>query len=1134
MKGTRAVVFIAVFLLAVPLSFAQINTGRILGTVHDQTGGVIPNTTVIITEVQTNTSHTLTTNDAGEYLLPGLPPGLYKVRAFTQSFQTVEHAGIQLEVGKDAVIDFLLKPGQVTEVVEVSGGAPIVETTNDVLGGTLSNKEIIDLPLNGRDYENLVVLRPGVQRTPGGGFLSSSSNGLRPEDLNYVVDGIDNNDPFYGVSVINQVGISGAPATAMPIDALQEFNVQENSQADSGYKPGAVISLGLKSGTNEIHGTVYDFERNSYFDARNYFNPVGGEQRPLHFHQFGGTIGGPIVKEKLFYFVAYQGQRSLIGNSFPVQAPLTAPAGGDTSNSVPDAEADLATHGIGLSPVSANLLKLYPANTTGSTTLPLGFPSTMRQDNGLAKVDYHINDRHTLTGRWFVGNSDQVEQFSPKISAQFLDTAENQGNVGGGTWTFVINPRMVNQLTFGYTRFAQGIVHVDANVDPLKYGINTGVKDPVNFGLPTVTISGFTALGGSGFDPLITRPNQNYQLVETFSYLLGRHALKFGGEFRRSSTNDLNDRTGQGSIRFIGGLAIAPTLDGSGNPIPGTGSTPLEDFLAGAPSSGQLFVGVQHRLLSTRSFYGFLLDTYRVSPRLTLNLGLRYELNTPPTEDNNQIANFVPSVGLVQAGQVPTIFHTDRNNFAPRVGIAWDVFGNGKTIIRAGGGLEYEYIPLAVFLSNGGPVNAATPGIGAIPTGAFGVNPSAGGLEKGTGTIAVGAVSFTSSQLNYTSAGPVFGNPVLNCDPNLVIGGTPGNPCSIMGINPDFRTPYVENWNLNVEHAIANNFSLQVGYVGNHAVKLIGPIDLNQPDLVTQTRPYTSQFPFLGVINQINNLYGSNYNSLQVTATLKPFHGLSFLSGYTWSHALGSGDQQRTALPQDSRNPKGEYSNLDFDIRHRFTFAMSYALPAPRKAFHLLDGWQINSIVTLQSGSPYSANDSGDDISGTAEFTDRWSFFGKHSDFRERRDTPLPFFPGTSNAACVAQATAIGALATLGQFGCFAVGSSVLIPPAPGTFGNTRPNIFPGLPFKDWDFSLVKNIPIKGERLRAQFRAEFFNVLNHPNFASLAYASGNTFNGDVTSGVYGCACATPDSIQGNPVIGSGGARAIQLSLKLIW
>ena len=1121
MKAIRAFVFTGVLLLVLPTLFAQVNTGRILGTVRDQSGAVIPNATVVITEVQTNTTHTLTTNEEGQYLLPALPPGLYKVRASLGNFRTTERSGIQLEVGKDALIDFDLKPGQVTEVMEVTTGAPIVETTNDVLGGTLSNKEIVDLPLNGRDYENLVVLRPGVQRTPGGGFLSTSSNGLRPEDLNYVVDGIDNNDPFYGVSVINQVGISGAPATEMPIDALQEFNVQENSQADSGHKPGAVISLGLKSGTNQMHGTVYDFDRNSFFDARNFFNPVGQPQRPLHFHQFGATLGGPIVKEKLFYFVAYQGQRSIIGNSFVIQTPLAGTAGGDPSTSIPDAEADLATHGLSLSPVSTNLLKIYPVNNTGNTSVPLGFPSTMRQDNGLAKVDYHLTERHSLTGRWFVGNSDQVEQFSPKVSAQFLDAAANQANVGGGTWTFIINPRTVNQLTFGYTRFSQGIVHVDGNVNPTTYGINTGVTSPVNFGLPTITISGFTSLGGSGFDPLITRPNQNYQLVESLSYLVGKHAFKFGAEFRRSSTNDLNDRTGQGDIRFFGNSAFA-------------GSTALEDFLSGSPSGGQLFVGVQQRLLSTRSFYGYIQDTYRATPRLTLSLGLRYELNTPPTEANNQIANFDPNVGLVQAGQISTIFHTDRNNFAPRVGVAWDVTGNGKTILRAGGGVEYEYIPLSVFLSNGGPVNAATPGIGAIPTGAFGVNPSAGGLEKGNGTIAVGAVSFTSAQLNYTLAGPVFGNPALNCDPNVVIDGAPGTPCSVMGINPNFRTPYVENWNLNIEHAIGDNFSIQAGYVGNHAGKLIGPIDLNQVNLATGVHPFASQFPYLGVINQINNLYSSNYNGLQVTTTLKPFHGFSFLSGYTWSHALGSGDQQRTALPQDSTRPQAEYSNLDFDIRHRFTFALSYDLPAPIKAYHILDGWQINSILTLQSGSPYSANDSGDDVSGTAEFTDRWSFFGKHSDFRALPDSSLPFFPGTTNPACVAQATAIGALSSLNGLGCYAVGNSVLIPPAPGTFGNTKPNIFPGIPFRVWDFSLVKNIPILSDRMRAQFRGEFFNVLNHPNFASLALASGNTFNADVTSGSYGCACATPDNVQGNPVIGSGGARAIQLSMKIIW
>lgn len=1123
---------LVISLLAALPSFAQINQGEILGTVADTSGAVIPNATVVITNTHTNVSNTLKTDNAGAYALPDLVAGAYAVQVSAQGFQTLTHSGIELEVGKQLRIDFVLKPGTVAETVTVTG-TPLTETTSNTLGGTLSTQQVADLPLNGQDYENLVVLQPGVQRSPGGGFHSTSSDGLRLDQQNYSIDGIDNNDPFYGAPVVNQTGVNGAPATEMPIDALQQFNVEEQPQANSGYEPGAVISLQLKSGTNEFHGDAYDFERNSVFDARNNFDVVGTPKTPVNFHQFGGTLGGPLVKNKLFFFIAYQGQRSKVGNTFTTVIPLSVSAGGsgNPAISIPDAEAALAGQDLSVSPVSLNLLKLYPANTSGSTSVPLGFPNTTRMDNGVLHVDYHLTDRQSFDGSWFIGNSSQIEQDAPAVSRLFLATADNEANVAGGTWTDVINARLANQVFFGYTRFAQAIGSVDGNTNPTTFGINTGVTLPVNFGLPLITIAGFTGLGT--FGPLITRPNQNYSLGDNLSYLVGKHVLKWGVEFRRGSTNLISDFFGPGSLSFIGGQAFP-------------GSTPLEDFLGGFPAFGTILVGGEnHVQVSVRSIYAYMMDTYRVTPKFTANLGIRYEYTTPPTEAHDQIANFFPSIGIVQVGQdgLQNVFQPDRHNFAPRVGIAWDMFGTGKTVLRAGGGIEYAFIQLETFLARA-EANSGGAGIEVIPTGALGVNPAAGGLEQGTGTIKVGSVFLSPAQLSYTPAGPVFGSPVLNCNPNLVVNGVAGTACAITGVNPNLKTPYVESWNLNIQQAFGNQFSLEVGYVGNHGADQIGVLDLNQPPLgadfagpaaLQAARPFNSQFPYLGVINQIGNDYTSNYNSLQITATLRPWHGLSILSGYTWGHALGvSGASADVGsgglLPQNSHDPQAEYSSLPFDIRNRLTLALTYEIPAPAATFHhLLDGWQINSIVTMQSGSPFSANDSLDDISGTSEFTDRWDFFGKPSDFREQPRQPIPFFAGESNPNCVAQATAIDALSSLQQFGCFAAGTSVLIPPAFGTYGTSSPDIFPGLPFKDWDFSLLKNFPIKGDRIRGQFRVEVFNILNHPTYANV-----NSEFAGVTSGIFGCGCLSPDENIGNPVIGTGSNRDIQLGLKILF
>ncbi len=322
---------IAVFLFAfcaLGIASGQSQEGRILGTVTDQSGGLVKGARVTITNVDTGVARTLETSDVGDYVAPSLPPGPYKIVVEATGFKRVERSGIRLEVAKDLRLDVTMQPGSVAEVVEVTEQLPLVETTNDTLGGTFANKSINDLPLNGRDFQNLVVLRPGVQRSSGGGFLSISSNGNRPEDNNFIVDGTDNNDPYYATTVINAEGVQGTPGSILPIDAIQEFNAQENPPAEYGWKPGAIVNLGIKSGTNDIHGTAYLFERNNAFDARNYFNPVPDPMRGLRQHQFGGSIGGPIIKNKTFIFGAYEGIRALVANSETLNSPSTVTAGG--------------------------------------------------------------------------------------------------------------------------------------------------------------------------------------------------------------------------------------------------------------------------------------------------------------------------------------------------------------------------------------------------------------------------------------------------------------------------------------------------------------------------------------------------------------------------------------------------------------------------------------------------------------------------------------------------------------------------------------------------------------------------------------------------------------------------------------
>ena len=338
MKSFRSglVLFVAVVTLGCVL-FAQTYQGRILGSVTDPSGAVISGATVTITNTATGVARNLSTNAAGDYNAPNLEPGPYMVTAQAASFKRAQRTGLQLEVAKDIRVDFKLEPGGVNETVTVSEEAPIVETTNDVLGGTFSNKAINELPLLGRDFQNLAVLQPGIQRTPGGGFLSVTANGNRPNDNNYIVDGLDDNDAYYGTTVINAEGVEGTPATHLPIDAIQEFNVQSSPEADYGWKPGAIINIGIKSGTNSFHGSAYYFNRNSALDARNWFNPGPDPVAALNFHQFGASAGGPIIKNKLFIFGNYEGVRDVVGNPVHGGCSGYSVPNGDPTSSIADA-----------------------------------------------------------------------------------------------------------------------------------------------------------------------------------------------------------------------------------------------------------------------------------------------------------------------------------------------------------------------------------------------------------------------------------------------------------------------------------------------------------------------------------------------------------------------------------------------------------------------------------------------------------------------------------------------------------------------------------------------------------------------------------------------------------------------------
>jgi hypothetical protein len=1157
MKAIRVIAVVIILIFVAHFSLiAQTSQGRILGTVVDASGAVVANAKITITNIATATTRTITTTAAGEYAAPNLDPGSYVIVVEAAGFEKAKHTAVTLEVGTDVRVDFKVVPGAVGETMVVTGEASMVDTTSDVLGGTFSNEAINELPLLGRDFQNLAILQPGIQRTPGGGFLSTSANGNRPEDNNYIIDGLDDNDAYYGTTVTNEEGVEGTPATHLPIDAIQEFNIQSGPEADYGWKPGAIVNIGIKSGTNSLHGSAYYFNRNAALDARNWFNPGPDPVAALNLHQFGASLGGPIVKDKVFIFANYEGVRDKVGNPLAVLTPVSVPIG-DPTTSIVDALAECASAGT-CSPISEKLATYLPFNPGPTTTLNLDFNNLNREDNGIAKVDYHLSQKHTLTGMYFVGDSVQTEESTTVLNPLFLSQANTRAQVMGGGWIWTPTSRLTNQFHVGYNRLSQQVVVADHNLNPATLGINTGVTNPTDFGIPEIQISGFTShtIGGSGNWPLYTTPNQTLQFVDNATYLIGRHNLRFGGEFRTGSTDNIRDTYGSGYVRF--------SFDGP--------ASPLENFTTGDAAQAYVAVGNSHRVVSQKSFGAYVEDDWRATQKLTITAGLRYDLSLPITDQHDLLANFDPSRGLVQVGkQISSPYNTDYNNFAPRLGFAYDVRGKGKTIIRGGAGIIYEIPHISVYI---GQNSTEAQGLALIPTGLQLIGPN-NTIYPSPGNIDATTLSLTDSQVtsNWKAGGPIFGNlspGAVTCAYDPINGVD--NPCPIFGVNRNIVTPYVINWNFNIEQTLWRDAAMTMAYVANKGVKLYSIRDINQNNYAIDQqnnadeqsgRPYVNQFPYLSYIDMLGNGDNSIYHGLQVTLRQRTRGGLYFVAGYTWAHSIDDSSGNREFDIQDSNNPGAERSNSDTDIRHRFTLATTYALPSKPGYAQLLQGWHLNGIVTAQTGSPIFFYDSSNDISGTGEFNDRWNISGDPSNLHWSKNVPIPYIDptqfnsveydpvnmlyhvtsGTNPAAqqCVNAALAAGGQAAADQLlggpggpagdatitgGCYAQNGTVITPPAPGTFGNMRRNVVYGPDFVNLDFSVIKVFKF-GERFTLEARGEVFNLLNHPNFADPVH--------DLSDGAgLGLAQFTPDIAASNPVIGSGGSRHIQLGAKIIW
>ena len=1158
----KALPFIAVFFgLFFSLPAHSQTLGRISGVVTDASGGAISGATVTVTDVARGTVRTVTTDNSGSYVAPDLIQGTYTVHATYQGFQAFDRQDIVIGVAGDVHVDVKLQPGSQAQTITVTGEIPAITTTNAQLQGTISGQDLSDLPFSGHNYVQLLGLLPTLQLRPGSGAgpTQNNSNGLRGEYNVYVLDGVADQMAYYTTSAINggQPAGGSEQAVLLPTDAIQEFNVVENSKAEYGWRPGAQLNVAIKSGTNAIHGTGFALGRDTALMAR---NPFFGSPTPTAFENFGGSFGGAIKKDKLFYFVGYEGQRYNVGNPKTISVPTTA-SGLGGSSSLPDAINLLISNGVTPSPLSLNLAGCVtvPAvkctagtglfsNGTSSTTFPVDFPSVGRTDNGVAKVDYSLNEHNSFSAEFFDGDGPTLEPVS-NVTQQYWSTPlEVRTSVARAWWTWIPNSTWVNDFRFGWdnSRSTNSPSYDCTAASGAPNYANLGfVGGGPTCGFPTITISGFSE--GTGTNVLGGETGSNetsglWRWVDTVSYTRGNHIFKFGAEFVYARLSiSLNTDQGKGTINFNNNVTAANAF---------AGATPLENFMAGYVTSATLLTGTLPRQYNYPEYAVFGQDDWRILPRVTLNLGLRYEYTAPLHEANNQVGNIdlgSPS-GIIQAQNGIPLYKLDPWAFAPRFGLAWDVTGKGKTVVRTGFNIIYQNPSINPFITPGAQLNT-------IPTG-LPLKSATQTINPGPGDT-INLHSLSIAPFTWASGSSIFGNFVgtnASC--------TNSAPCSIGGVTPHLEYPMVLNWNFGVQHAITNSLTLDVNYVGNHGQHLFDYIDINQPVPGVNTtgttkenaqRPYTlnGQFPWFSqmkVLGAISNR--SNYNALQMILRERASHGLTLLATYTYSHALDANSSDLGMLPpENALNPGAEYGNSTFDIRHRVTFGPSYLIPGKPGYAQMLQGWQVTSTVSIFSGRPINPTDSADDLSETGEAQDRWTLAGDPHDFHGFGvSSVIPCYDANTattsatwiksctaglptaclNAAAAEQQGPGGSTGTtqLNKLGCYMMGNAVIVPPALGTWGTMSRNEIYGTGFWEWDMSIIKSWKIK-ERINTQFRAEFYNLTNTTQY----YTPGAILSSPST---FGASTATPDVGVNSPIVGTGGPRKIQFGLKFIF
>lgn len=1108
-------------LLLPSLLLGQSFRGSIRGKVVDPSGGLVAGAKVNAKNVETGLLRDGATTAEGTYVLAELPAGTYTVTANAAGFAEVAQ-NVVVNVGLDTTADFdLLKIKRQQETVTVSEEAPLVEASRDVLGEVVDQRLVADLPLNGRDFGKLVALVPGATVEPSGvaaiqsGFGQFSINGARDRSNNYTVDGTDNNDPFFNNSAFNQTGIGGAPASLLPIDAIQEFNLQATFPPEYGRNSGSVINILTKSGSNHLHGSAFEFLRNNALDARNYFNraldPNSGlpvKKSAFRNNNFGASLGGPIVKDRTFFFGAYEGQRERVGSDFsflvPTQAQIT-----EAQQLVPSYIGGNVPTPTAANPALTNILGLFqslPGYNGNSGILGGTDLDKNSVDSFIVKVDHQLNDKESLTGRYALARSQQVFPLgglgygAGSRLPEFAQTSPTRVQLASASLLSTLSSTKINEVRFGYSRYRTSFAGLDGNSDPANFGTTAF---PFNLGsgqlgLPEIDFAGtFENLGASGYSIPRGRTSQSFQILDNFTWLKGRHTVKFGGEYRRAVISSFNNNLTRGIFAFYGedpsAFSVCQGLPTDPAGCNDNGALMLASFYLGDtyPSANS---GNTQRDTFNNGLAFFAQDDFRVSANFTLNYGMRWEYFGPLGEKNNLLSNLGADGNLAMVGTdgLKRAYNRDLNNFGPRLGFAWNALR--KTVVRGAYGIYYDYIPQDLLIANfTNSAGLATNPIGPQAVTAFGYDPT------GWNGINPGNTILTAPQGPF----PNPGSSIFVTPRNLV-------------------TPYAQNWNLNLEQQIRPDIALQFGYIGSKGTKLVRLRDANQSDYLGNRNNY----PQYGPVDQFATISSSSYNALQATLRTRSWRGLSGFAGYTLSKSLDDASDgidfnfATVAFPQNSYDLASEHGPSNFDTRDRFTAAFTYALPKLGGVKRLGEGWQLNTIVTAQSGRPVPIVSANDTSGGDPNLVTLVSS-ATPANFHQR--------PNLVPGQAVVNSNWESAPDTIGYLNgnAFAQPAYATAADPQGSFGTLERNAIYGPHYWAADFAVMKDTPIT-ERLQLQLRMEFFNIFNHPNFAL------PNFFVDPGSPGQGLITQTPDQAQTNPGLGGGGPRVIQIGAKFLF